>query len=616
MTTTHSSSGSQTVTVGQVLHALRRRVGILLLCTVAGGLLAAAWSTTASPSYSAGSVVKLASLPDNPLTTSAGAVRAVNPATEAEVVTSSSVAAGAADLMKSDLSAADLISRVKVTNPADSQVLRIAFTATSPERAAQGANAFAQAYLNYRADAIEAQINALDKELSRQIDDLTQQQEEAQNRAITSTNEVTRANAKARVTSLSSVLQQLRGQRAQLGGASRQAGEQVGSAQPPSAASGIGRPVLLVAGLAIGLVGGLVLALLRDRTDQRVRDREQVESELGPVIITEIATRRGKSSPGTETEALRRLGAVVAAPLNAARMSPVLVMPVRGNDSSDLVAKLTEAVGTHTRTVLLCAADAVALNGSALEFSPNRRGLVRSFGAEDAVKAGTDLTSLAGDADVVLVDGINVTDPSTALMLAPSCSAVLLVIRRKVTRLPEITATVRELRHAGAQVHGVILLPSRPARRAGHPVGAHVRPMPLHESGRVADRRTSIESSVGPSVKPSDEPSVRPSAGPSGQPSVRPSTERSTESSTGLSVEPAAEPSTGPSVESVDSAPVPSRTGWPTRTVSAPRNGIGRSGKPHGEHSTGVPPVTRPQPIIGDAPGPGDPKKQPSRGGS
>ncbi|MBT0770541.1 hypothetical protein KIH74_16475 [Kineosporia sp. J2-2] len=548
----------QTVTVGQIVRAWRRRFVIVLLCALAGGLLAAGYASLGSPSYTATAVVKLASLPDNPLTTSTAAVRAVNPATESQVVTSSSVAARAAELMKSDDSPAALSRRVTVTNPLDSQVLRIDYSAASARRAADGANAFAQAYLDFRSEAVQAQIDSLDKELGDQAAALVKQQEKAQKLAITSSDEVTRANAETQVASLTGVLEQVRGQRAQLAAASRQAGEQVGSAQPPTGASGITPPVMVAAGLAAGLVGGLVLALLRDRTDQRVRSREQIESVFGLAVIADVPVRRGRSTPESEDAVLRRLGAVIASPPNAPRISPLLLMPAYRTGSSDLPARLAAAVGAHIGTALLCSADAAALNLTTLEVSSLRRGTVpvRSFGEESTVKAGPDLTALA-DAEVLVVDGLNVSDPSTPLMLAPSSAAVLLVVRRRATRLPEIADALRELRNVGSEVHGVVLIGPKPVRRQRHPAGAHAGPMslsdiPVHGSGPVDDEEPARD---GVPVRDG-------ASGPGG------------------------------AIASERASSI-GNNGWPTGTVTPPR----RPGKRDGASED-----TRPQPVVGRVP--------------
>jgi capsular polysaccharide biosynthesis protein len=503
--------GIQTVTVTQVVRALRRRIGILVLCILAGGLLAAAWSTTSAARYSAVASLKLATLPDNPLTTNAAAIRPVNPATEAQVVTSSSVAERARKLLKSRLYATQLSARVTVTNPMDSHVLNIEFSATSADRAAEGANAFAQAYLNFYADVVGAQIASMDAKLAEQYDQLSSEQEAAQKQAITSSNPVTRANAQAHVTSLASVLEQVRGQRSALAGASRSAGEQVGSAQPPTTADGIGRPVRLAAGLAIGLVAGLVLALLRDRTDQRVRDREQIESELGLAVIADVPHHRFRShrrAAADEEYAVRRLGAVVASPLNAPRISPLLVMPVREVALWDLPGRLAGAIGAHTGTALVCAADVLAHNLGVLRSSPYQPGPipVRSFGDEGTLRAGPDLTP-PSPAEVVVVDGLNITDLSTPLMLAPSCAAILLVVRRRATRLPAITATVRELKNVGAEVHGVVLLPPRPARRRPATGAHHARPLLADDPVATAPGPTGWPR---PDVSESPSPPTRP----------------------------------------------------------------------------------------------------------
>ena len=64
MTTQPSTQGSQSVTVGQVFSALRRRISTVVLTALIGGLLAFLYgSTLAAPMYSATAVASRRPMP-------------------------------------------------------------------------------------------------------------------------------------------------------------------------------------------------------------------------------------------------------------------------------------------------------------------------------------------------------------------------------------------------------------------------------------------------------------------------------------------------------------------------------------------------------------------------
>ena len=66
------------------------------------------------------------------------------------------VADTVAKRLKLDQDPKDLVNRLTVENPIGTLILNITFTASTPERAQDGAQAFAQAYLDYRRSDAEA----------------------------------------------------------------------------------------------------------------------------------------------------------------------------------------------------------------------------------------------------------------------------------------------------------------------------------------------------------------------------------------------------------------------------------------------------------------------------
>ena len=85
---------------------------------------------------------------------------AVNLDTQAQVVQSSAVAQAAAKLMHATDTVPQLLGRVSVAVPANSQVLAISCQASTPDKAASCAQSFAQAYLSYSSATTTASVNS------------------------------------------------------------------------------------------------------------------------------------------------------------------------------------------------------------------------------------------------------------------------------------------------------------------------------------------------------------------------------------------------------------------------------------------------------------------------
>jgi capsular polysaccharide biosynthesis protein len=147
-----------TVTAAEGLAVLRRRKWSLILITalVVGSTMAFSFRQT--PVYA--STAKVLVKPISASQLVAGNV-IVNLDTESGLVTSPAVAKIAAETLPGNEAVYQLISHVSVSAPANTQFLDITFTDPSPQRAQQGAQAFAEAYIEFRRQqALEAYSTA------------------------------------------------------------------------------------------------------------------------------------------------------------------------------------------------------------------------------------------------------------------------------------------------------------------------------------------------------------------------------------------------------------------------------------------------------------------------
>ena len=227
------SSSPYSLELADYLAVVRRRWRIVLVLTCCGLLTGIVAIKLATKEYTATVSVYVTALEGADSQAAGGVPRPVNMDNAAHLVSSQQVAALAARRLRSPLAGSQLRSRVSVTVPANTTILKISCQAPKAGDAAACANAVAGAYLSVRVtDAVGL--------VSRQ----------------------------AHHTTL--------------------AGRVITPASAPASPSSP-RPVLLLAsGLLAGLVIGLLAAFLVDHRDQRLRTRRDVERFLGLPVVPSL----------------------------------------------------------------------------------------------------------------------------------------------------------------------------------------------------------------------------------------------------------------------------------------------------------------------------------------
>lgn len=138
-------NGETTVELSDYLAVLRRHKWLIVFAALLGTGAGLAYTLTRSPVYTSTAKVLV-----SPRNETAPVETAVSMATEEEIVVSHEVATLAAEELDTTQEPDALIERVEVTSPAESLVLYISFTAATPEAAEEGAQAFADSYLEFR----------------------------------------------------------------------------------------------------------------------------------------------------------------------------------------------------------------------------------------------------------------------------------------------------------------------------------------------------------------------------------------------------------------------------------------------------------------------------------
>ncbi|MCW2537066.1 MAG: lipopolysaccharide biosynthesis protein [Modestobacter sp.] len=351
---------------------LRRQWWIVLLLIALGVGLAVAYTSTAPREYtSKTSVLVTATGVDEQ---SASGVRTtnndINLDTEAQLVTSTEIVAAAAEGIGYTGDTATLADRVSITVPPNTEILEIGYTGATAAEARDGAEAFATAYLDNRRAAAEDTLQATRDSLQSRIDDLTEQLETV-SAAIAGLppGSAERAFNEAQATSLNSQIGSLGTQLNQVGATIVSPGRVITNASLPRAPSSPDLLIDIAAGALIGLLAGVGLAVLRQRSDRVLRRATDVERRAGLPVLVELAGGSTHpvelAAPNTEEgRSYARLRNVVTSSL-ADTDRVVLVAGVSG-PAGPVAANLAASLARSGEEVVLVCGDVHARTASDL----------------------------------------------------------------------------------------------------------------------------------------------------------------------------------------------------------------------------------------------------------
>ncbi|MBX7546745.1 hypothetical protein ABZX95_08080 [Streptomyces sp. NPDC004232] len=334
----------------QLRLLLRHRVAMAL--GVALGLLGGlAMALYDAGTYSSTSDVLVRAGADPFDTVSVPVDNQISMSTEQQIAASAAVAVRAAQALgQPDSRAAALQDHLRVTNPAKSQMLRFEFTASAPQRAARGADAFAEAYLADRRSRNDAAVLRAVDGMRTQITALTRQTRKDWDNS-------------ADGAAVQSEIGSLRKRVAEISSRDTSGGDIVRRGAAPALPSGPGPGTLAVLGLAGGAVLGILLAWLCSALDSRVRSAREVQAALGaPVLGSLPAGPRADDAlltvgrtDGARAQAYRSLAFRTGLSGGAGCL---LVVTPRADDSAGAVAaNLAAAFAECGREVVLVDAD-------------------------------------------------------------------------------------------------------------------------------------------------------------------------------------------------------------------------------------------------------------------
>jgi capsular exopolysaccharide synthesis family protein len=362
------------------LSVLRRQLVLIVAVTLLGAALAAAYTFRRTPVYESTAAVLVRAITINAFDPGSRVDQQLNMSNQRQLAQSEPVAQVAAQSLQTTASPAQLLAHVKVDVPADSQVLRVHYRDTVPLTAQRGADAFAKAYLGVREADARAQAKASQTTLLGDVARLNRQIADAErivgNPKATSND---RQAAQARLTALNNRLQPLNVQLNGLLSLDFTPGTVIGAANLPASPASPNRRLDVGIGLLVGLFLGIVLGFIRDRTDDRLRGREDLAERLDrPVLATipplskrigdggrlrrrrrhrnSLVTLEQPNSPAAES--YRNLRTRMARLASQLDINSVMVVSAGvGEGKSTTAANLAVVLAETGRDVLLVSAD-------------------------------------------------------------------------------------------------------------------------------------------------------------------------------------------------------------------------------------------------------------------
>ena len=512
---------------------LRRRWPLVVLPMVAFAMLGFLLGSGSKPSYSSS-----ASVLTVPVTTSAGAA---GPAANREPTVGNEIAIMSSDEIRSAVDAAaghHVRANIVQANP-DNSVVTI--TVTGPLDRVQGdAQTYAETYVANRREQLAAASKAAIAQLTKQLDDidadlaaLAPQLREINTRIAGATDEIAFRALDSQREALLAERDALENRRAPLQAQLDQQQlnavanptygiEILTDSSAPAKAASAEKRRFASAGLALGLVLGVLLAFLAEHFDQSIRFARDLElAGRGHRVLAQVGRaprllRRSLADRGsTRAEAYRRLRTVIDL-AGGHRGVRLVVGPSPSSGSTTTVANLGVALAAAGSKVLLIDADLRHPTLHAIFGLRNERGLssvlVEGLALSDAVQPvpgqpGVELLAagpavddpaavLSGPAadrlvqstreraDTVLVDGPPILAVADGVVLSKLADDVLLVARAGHTTRQEVGDALDLLAPAGTPVLGTVLTDVDRAQakvvRYGHRSRAAASPQARH----------------------------------------------------------------------------------------------------------------------------------------
>lgn len=518
MTSRNVEEGSSETTIDlrQFLATIVRRRWLVLVVTLGVTTLAALYSFTRPAVYTSSADVLVRPILANPLEPLQ--TDRMSLPTEMRIATSAAVSSIAMSRLGSTGDPNALLADVSVTSPDDAQIIEISFSALDRKDAQRGAQAFADAYLDFKTDQavttitqrastlqtginkLADQINALNDKMAGLLSGRPERADLVDQRSALETTRLTLQTQLATVTALST-----------------DPGSVIQPAEVPSSPSRPKHPIDLSLGVLIGLMIGIGLASaserLRDRMDRPESLERLLEAPVLGVIPKLSGGQRKLDRPVTleqpksqAAEAFRMLRTNLLAHGARPPVRTLLVTSAWPREGKTTVAtNLAATLAQVGRDVVLISADLrfprahtyFGLDGEsglgqvlmgevtldeALYASPVPHLRVLPSGPVEGVAEPVELIQSekmlevierCAETDFVIIDGSPILAVADSLVIATMVDVVLFVADARNGKTATVAQSRYQLRQVGANVIGGVLNGVEGWKRAHGGYGAY-----------------------------------------------------------------------------------------------------------------------------------------------
>ncbi|MCO5992797.1 Wzz/FepE/Etk N-terminal domain-containing protein [Actinoallomurus rhizosphaericola] len=489
------------------LAMLKRRWWVVVAAAALGVAVAAMLVVVMPKTYSAFTVVNVT--PTNLDSGSqSGKQQDINLQTEAQRVRSYDVAERVARNLHSQETPSALSASVSVNVPNNSTVLYITVNAATAVGARDRAHAFAQAYLDDRRDSATGVLMTQMGALQRQINSLSKQ-------LRTMTDKVQKNLVVAQMQALNNKSSDLR-----VSAANVNPGQIITDARLPGSPSDPSLMRYLPSGFVGGLLLGVVLAILLDRTDKRVRTAQDIERVLDLPVLVDI--KRGREGLGLlparsrTGQSFHELSHVLTATLGHGNHVLLVTGAAPGRGGSHVAANLAAALARTGSDVLLVCADLGSSVAGEILGLPEGPGLSevllgwaeppevirKNHGAPtlSAITAGANselaaellqreqmtrlIGSLRENYRFTVIEAPSTELGADAQALADLADAAIMVVEVPLARYDQVRDGVRRIDRMGAAVMGAVVLPVQDDKVSAPPP----RPLPARTPPPLRER--------------------------------------------------------------------------------------------------------------------------------
>jgi capsular exopolysaccharide synthesis family protein len=396
--------------------------------------------------------------------------------------------------------AARLMSNLEVSTEPDTEILTFQYTHKKGKTAARRAQALANAYLEYRQQSIGQGLTAREAQVRGEIAAL-------QGRLAETTNLLIREDLQAQILLAQNELTSLNVQQAE----SLDVGEVFQPAQIPLSQASPDHFKTGLLGLIAGLPLGVALAFLRERFDDRLRGRTDLETHAGAAVLAVVPRMPNWKNAGESpvvtlvepksaaAEAYRTLRTSVLFAAAQRGMSTLMISSANAQEGkTSTTANLGVALAQSGKRVILVSADLRKPRLHRFFRSQNGTGITNVLAGEKsalevlswvgvenlrllpsgpvpgnpAELLGSDamenlLAELQEAADFVLIDAAPVLPVADAMTLTPLTDAVLFVADARRTTRGAIEQARHQLDQVNARVIGTVLNNFDPSKAPG-----------------------------------------------------------------------------------------------------------------------------------------------------